>query len=255
MNRLNALFERKPKDVLSIFVTAGYPNLDSTVQTVLELEENGVDFIELGMPFSDPLADGPTIQQSSEVALNNGMNLNLLFEQVKEIRSKSEIPIVLMGYINPVLNFGLEKFLQNAEESGVDGLILPDISLEEYELNFRTTIEQYRVPLTFLMTPRTSKERIDRILSYTKTFAYFVSSASTTGKQKGYSDDQLNVFRQFNASSFEVPVMMGFGIHNAETFGVACEYFTGGIIGSAFIRSQAESQAVSEFLNGLRIPC
>ena len=243
MNRLNQLFERKSKGICNIFFTAGYPNLHDTVNIALDLERQGADILEIGMPFSDPLADGETIQQASAVALKNGMSIKLLLQQVAEIRSTSEIPIVLMGYINPVLRYGLENFLNDAKKAGVDGLILPDISLEEYELNYRELFDQYEVPLTFLATPKTTEVRLKRMEKLTKTFIYFVSSASTTGKSAGYSIEQIEAFKNFRKHKLQKPVLMGFGIHDKATFQMACEHFNGAIIGSAFIRSLTERKS------------
>lgn len=252
MNRINQLFLRKPKDVCSIFVTAGFPELSSIVKTVLELERSGVDLIELGMPFSDPLADGETIQRSSNIALDNGMNLSLLFDQLKEIRLQSEIPIVLMGYANPVLKYGMEKFLKKCSEVGVDGLIIPDISLEEYELNFKELFESSGIPMIFLITPRTSEERIRQIDAITQSFIYFVSTASTTGNLHGYGDDDINNFIRIKSLKLASPILMGFGIHNKETFQVACDHFNGGIIGSAFIKELETRSNVPAFIDGLK---
>ena len=254
MNRINQLFEEKEKNICSIFLTAGYPNLNDTAKTVFELEADGVDMVEIGMPFSDPLADGETIQASSLVALKNGMNIDLLFQQIVNIRTNSQIPIVLMGYFNPVFNYGLEKFLQKCERSGVDGLIIPDISLEEYEVNFKVVFDKYKVPLTFLFTPKTALERIRKIEKYSSTFIYFVSSASTTGKTGDFSEEQLSNFKEVQDLNLSVPVLMGFGIYNQSTFNTACKFFNGGIIGSAFIRSQTGNVPVKRFMDEILNP-
>ena len=248
MNRIKNLFRDKPYDICSIFITAGYPNLNDTTDKVLELEAQGVDLVEIGMPFSDPLADGETIQHSSKIALDNGMNIALLFEQIKEIRKQSEIPIALMGYINPVLSFGLDKFLKTCKEVGIDALIIPDISLEEYELQFQNKFEEHGIPLVFLVTPRTSLERVMKIKEHSKAFIYYVSSSSTTGKTGEYSEEQIANFKQFNELKLGVPVLMGFGIHNKKTFDTACKYFNGGIIGSAYLRSLSQEQSAESFL-------
>ncbi|MEO9531391.1 MAG: tryptophan synthase subunit alpha [Crocinitomicaceae bacterium] len=251
MNRINQLFEEKPNNICSIFLTAGFPNLEDTVSTVLELEKNGTDLVEIGMPFSDPLADGETIQSSSLIALKNGMTIDLLFQQVVSIRTQSQIPIVLMGYFNPVYNYGLEKFLQKCELSGVDGLIIPDISIEEYELSFKEVFERYQVPLTFLTTPRTAPERLKKIIKHSTTFIYYVSSASTTGKTGAFSNEQIKQFEKMKNLSIDLPILMGFGIHDHTTFKIACEYFNGGIIGSAFIRALKEKVEIKEFMGRL----
>lgn len=248
MNRINELFVRKRSDICSIFVTAGYPQLNDTVSIVSDLESSGVDLIEIGMPFSDPLADGETIQYASELAIKNGMNINILFNQLVEIRMTSEIPIVLMGYANPIFKYGLGDFLARCEEVGVDGLIIPDISLEEYELNYQNVFDQYNVPLTFLFTPNTSLVRLEKIESLTKTFIYFISSSTTTGGARTFSEQQVNQFAEVQELGLTKPVLMGFGIHDKETFQLACEFFQGGIIGSAFIRSLERQAEIAVFI-------
>ena len=247
MNRINYLFSQKPNNVSSIFVTAGFPNLNDTVQIVLDLERNGVDMVEIGMPFSDPLADGETIQTSSIQALENGMTIELIFRQIVAIRTQSQIPIVLMGYFNPVFRFGLDLFLNKCQMAGVDGLIIPDISVEEYELNYKELFSKYDVPLTFLVTPKTSTARFGKIKSYSSTFIYYVSSASTTGSKGEFSLEQISDFERMRQKKVEVPLLMGFGIHNRETFATACNYFNGGIIGSEFIRSISRNEQIGEF--------
>lgn len=248
MNRIKKLFQEKPKGICSIFLTAGYPRLDSTVETVLELEAAGVDLIELGIPFSDPLADGTTIQHTSEVALQNGMTIALLLNQLESIREQSEIPIVLMGYFNPIYKYGIQQFLTDAKKAGADGIIIPDLNIDDYDRFYLSYFEDADLPLTFLFTPLTPIERIMSMVNRTKTFLYFVSSASTTGKSAGISEVQksnaLTVFNQ----KFEVPILMGFGIHDQSTFEFACEYFNGGIIGSAFLRHIGEGGKVSDFV-------
>jgi tryptophan synthase alpha chain len=252
MNRITDLFTRKKSNICSVFLTAGYPNLNATVTNVLQLEKAGVDMIELGMPFSDPLADGETIQGASLVALKNGMNIQLLFDQIEEIRKKSEIPLVLMGYLNPVLSFGLEEFLQRCDERGVDSLIIPDLSLDEYELGYIEMFEKYQIGLTFLVTPKTSLDRIKKIQNHTTTFIYFVSSSGTTGKSKQFSVEQIEEFEKYRKLKLAVPTLMGFGVYSKETFNVACEYFNGGIIGSAFIRSLQSGKEIQSFVEELR---
>lgn len=252
MNRINALFERKQRGIRNIFVTAGYPELHSTVEMVLELEKAGADMVEIGMPFSDPLADGDTIQAASAVALTNGMCIGLLFKQVQAIRTVSQIPIVLMGYVNPVLAFGLENFLTACVEAGVDGLIIPDISLEEYERSYQSIFDKYDVPMTFLFTPRTSLERLMKMNNLTKTFLYFVSSASTTGKAGNFSSAQIQEFKRIQELQLSAAVLMGFGIHDKQTFEIACEHFNGAIVGSAFIRSIDKGQSIPAFMGDLK---
>jgi len=253
MNRINQLFERKDRNIANVFLTAGYPNLDDTVETVLELEKNGIDMVEIGIPFSDPLADGETIQKSSIQALENGMTIAVLFEQIIEIRTVSSIPIVLMGYLNPIHKYGLNDFLLKCKGVGVDGLIIPDISLEEYEYSYRTVFEEHEVPLTFLITPKTSIERIRKIENLTQTFLYLVSTSSITGGASAFSEDQLKNFQRIVELQIDVPVLVGFGIHNADTFNTVNEYFNGAIIGSAFIRAQSSGVQIKDFVSKLEV--
>lgn len=252
MNRIKLLFEEKKKGICSIFVTAGYPHLESTVNTVLTLDQSGVDLIELGIPFSDPLADGETIQKTSELALKNGMSIELLLKQLKEIRKQSEIPIVLMGYFNPIYKYGLERFLNKAKEAGADGMIIPDLSIEDYERHYKPLFKKNDLPLTFLFTPKTPMDRLMRLVNETDTFLYYVSSASTTGKTIDISVQQeKNALEVFNLK-IEVPILMGFGIHDAQTFDFACKYFQGGIVGSAFLRHLGEGKSIPAFVNQLK---
>jgi len=239
----------KKENNCSIFLTAGYPKLDSTVKLAIELEKAGADLIELGIPFSDPMADGPVIQESSAIALKNGMTLPLLLEQVKEIKKVVSIPIVLMGYLNPVYQYGLEAFLKACSTIGVDGLILPDLSVEVYERSYQDLFEKYDVPLTFLITPTTSEKRIRKIERHTKTFVYLVSTSSITGKKNEFSEEQIKGFERIKQFNLSVPVLVGFGIHNNKTFSTVCDYFDGAIIGSAFIRSLAKGTNVNEFID------
>ena len=252
MKKLKQLFNKKSQNILSIFTTAGYPELNATVQTVLDLDKAGVDLVELGIPFSDPMADGPTIQESSEIALANGMNLNILFEQVQEIRKTSDIPIVLMGYINPIFQFGIEAFLKKCVECGVDGLIVPDISVEIYQKDYENLFKAYGIPLIFLITPQTSAERINKIDILSQSFIYLVSTASVTGSAGAFSKEQVQHFDRISKLGIKAPVLVGFGIHNAQTFDEVCRYFDGAIIGSAFLRSWGDGRRVGEFVDELR---
>lgn len=237
MNRIDQLFERKKENVLSIYMTAGYPRLEDTVPLMLALQERGVDMIELGIPFSDPLADGPVIQQSSQQALHNGMNIRTLFGQVSNMRDKLHIPIVMMGYLNPVLQFGFARFLDQCRESGVDGLILPDLPLALYNSEYREMVEQSGLKFIMLITPYTSEERIRMIAGATGGFLYMVADAATTGARDGISSLQLDYFRRIRAMDLGIPRLIGFGIFNAETFRAACAHAHGAIIGSAFLRA------------------
>ncbi len=237
MNRIDQLFREKQKQILSIYITAGFPELDDTVNIIKELEESGADMVEIGMPFSDPLADGPVIQNSSQVALRNGMNIPLLFRQLKEIRNSVSIPLVLMGYLNPVLQFGFPDFIKKCKETGIDGLIIPDLPLKIFEKEYRKMIEEAKLKFVMLITPQTSEERILQIAEASGQggFLYMVADSSTTGARQGIKEVQLDYFKRINDMKIEIPRLIGFGISDHHTFNRACEYANGAIIGSAFI--------------------
>jgi tryptophan synthase alpha chain len=256
MNRINTLFKTKDKNILSVFYTAGFPKLKDTIIIAQELEKSGADIIEIGIPFSDPLADGPTIQASNKVALDNGMNLPLLIEQVKEIRKTVSIPIILMGYLNPVLQYGIEKFAMDAASAGVDGLILPDLPLDEYLNSYKEIIESNGLTNTFLISPTTSEERIRKIDAATSGFIYAVSSSSTTGAQQGFSDQQQAYFKKLQDMKLINPFLIGFGVSNQSTFNAVCKYAAGAIVGSAFISLLKDSKnipvSISQFIPSLK---
>ncbi|PVY40751.1 tryptophan synthase subunit alpha [Pontibacter virosus] len=256
-NRIQKLFAQKPQALLSVYFTAGFPNLEDTVPIILELEKNGVDLIEIGMPFSDPLADGPTIQQSSEVAIRNGMTIPKLFEQLKDIRQHTQIPLVLMGYLNPVMQYGVERFLQKASELGIDGLILPDLPLSDYVREYKALFEQNGLSNIFLITPQTPEQRIREIDTHTDGFIYMVSSASVTGSTTGQSVVNTSYFERVNGLGLRNPGVIGFGIHNHETFTQACNHASGAIIGSAFIKALAKEGSLTEniktFIQSIRL--
>jgi tryptophan synthase alpha chain len=237
MNRIKELFKRKNKNILSVYFTAGFPELNATMKILLALEKNGVDIVEVGMPFSDPLADGPVIQHSSEVALQNGMNLDLLFEQTKAMRKQISIPLVLMGYLNPLLQYGVEKFLKRANENGFDALIIPDLPMREYELHYKNLFEKYNIKNIFLITPYTSEERVRKIDTLSDAFIYLVASSGTTGARENISGEQQNYFKRIASYTLKNPMLAGFGISNRETFEKACAHTNGAIIGSAFIQA------------------
>lgn len=251
MSRITELFSRKNKKVLNIYCTAGYPNADSTLRIIQSLEKYGADIVELGMPYSDPLADGPVIQQSSTVALNHGMTMKRLFEQLKDLRKQSNIPVILMGYMNPVLQYGFEKFCADAAAVGVDGLILPDLPEYEFETEYGAVIKKYGLDFIFLVTPETSEARIRRLDSLSSGFLYAVSSSSTTGSDKNMADTSSYLQRLENLR-LKNPVLVGFGIRDRNSFEAACKHANGAIIGSAFVKalenSKNEEQAVKEFL-------
>lgn len=236
MNRIDQLFSTKPKEVLNIYFTAGFPQLGDTLTVLQALQDGGADMAEIGMPFSDPLADGPVIQDSSTRAIKNGMKLAVLFEQLKGFRDKIRIPVVLMGYINPVLQYGVENFLRSCQEVGVDGLILPDLPMDEYETEYKPLFEKYGQHLVFLVTPETSEARIRKIDSLSGGFVYAVSSSSTTGKDKDMQL-QASYFEKLQSMQLKNPVLVGFGIRDKATFQQACQYSNGAIIGSAFVKA------------------
>lgn len=236
-NRINQLFEKKTENILSVYFTAGFPHLNNTVQIIQELEKNGVDLIEIGIPFSDPTADGPTIQHSSELALKNGMSLKLLFEQLKDIRKSVEIPLILMGYFNPVLQFGIERFCKKCKETGIDGTILPDLPLDEFEENYKEIFRRNNLHNILLITPQTSEKRIRKIDEASNGFIYMVSSSSTTGAGKKVEDFHQDYFERMKQMNLKNPRLIGFGISDSSTFRNACKYANGAIIGSAFVKS------------------
>lgn len=242
MNRIDQLFQNKPSNILSIYFTAGYPSLDDTFPILRQLEENGVDMVEIGMPFSDPLADGPVIQKSSQKALENGMSINKLFQQLENMRTNISIPVILMGYFNPVMQFGISRFLEKAAQVGVDGIILPDLPLIEYQEHYQQDFEKHQIHPIFLISPSTSDARIREIEQTGKGFIYMVSSASTTGGTKGIISNQENYFQRIKNLNLKLPRMIGFGIASHESFQKACEYAHGAIIGSAFIKALSQDK-------------
>ncbi|MGB5316257.1 MAG: tryptophan synthase subunit alpha [Robiginitalea sp.] len=245
---------QKQGNLLSIYFTAGYPELQDTLPILRELQKTGVDIIEIGLPFSDPLADGPTIQQSSLAALKNGMTTKILFDQLRGVRPEIHIPLILMGYFNPVLQFGVEAFCRECQEVGIDGLILPDLPLEIYEKEYRPIFEQYGLKMIFLITPQTSAERIRKIDAASDAFIYMVSSASTTGAREGFEASAESYFQRISEMKLKNPQIVGFGISNAQTFSQATRFARGAIIGSAFIKNISENgiSGISPFINSLR---
>lgn len=239
-----------------MYFTAGFPALNDTMPILQGLQDNGVDMVELGMPFSDPLADGPVIQHSSEVALRNGMNLDLLFEQTKDMRKRITIPVVLMGYLNPLLQYGVEKFMKRAAENGFDALIIPDLPLREYEMLYKPVFEKYKLSNIFLITPQTAEARVRQIDAASNAFIYLVASASTTGAKEKIGTGQEAYFKRIASYHLANPLLTGFGISNKETFEQACCYSNGAIIGSAFIKAlQAGGtlqENISAFVRSIR---
>lgn len=244
-NRIDQLFAAKQTGVLNIYCTAGYPELNDTLPVMTALQQHGADLIELGVPFSDPLADGPVIQDSGTRALKNGMSLHKLFEQLEGFRERIHVPVILMGYFNPVLVYGVEAFVKKCAEVGVDGVILPDLPKAEYEADYKAIFEQYNVSLIFLVTPETTDERIRQLDSLSKGFLYAVSSSSTTGKDKDMSHQQA-YFERLQQLKLKNPVLIGFGIKDKATFDAACRYTNGAIIGTAFIKALGEGKDIDE---------
>lgn len=242
MNRITKLFQEKNNNILNIYFTAGYPKLNDTVTVLEALEEAGADIAEIGMPYSDPVADGETIQQSNQIALENGMSLKVLFSQLEGMRNKVSIPVVLMGYINPVIQFGVENFCKKCQDVGVDGLILPDLPISEYDEEYKPIFEKYGLSNVFLITPQTSEARISQIDELSNSFIYMVSSASITGSTSGITSQMEAYFNRVNAMNLKNPRLIGFGIKDRATFSKACEYANGAIIGSQFIRVLSEAK-------------
>lgn len=234
-NRITDLFDAGKKDILSVYYTAGFPNVKDTAAIALALQNAGADIIEIGIPFSDPVADGPTIQASNKIALDNGMTLPLLLEQVKELRQQVTLPIILMGYLNPVMQYGVERFCEDAAAAGVDGLILPDMPMDVYEEEYKDVFEQFGLSNTFLISPTTSEARIRRIDAVTNGFIYAVSASSITGAKGEFSDAQVAYFESLKKLKLTNPFLIGFGISTHKTFSIASSYGAGAIVGSAFI--------------------
>ncbi len=235
MNRFDSLFKSR-KDLLSIYFTAGYPALNDTMVILKALQEAGVDFVEIGIPFSDPLADGPVIQGSGNKALKNGMNLKLLFSQLKDMRKEITIPVTLMGYINPVLKYGIEKFVADCAAIGVDGVIIPDLPFEMYREKYKELFESSGIANIFLIAPQTPEERVRKLDEHGSGFLYMVSSAAVTGAKSSISQSQISYFERIRDMKLKNPRVVGFGISNRETYKEVCKYADGAIIGSAFVR-------------------
>ncbi len=241
-SRINILLKEKNTNILSVYYTAGFPALDDTVRIGERLTASGADILEIGIPFSDPVADGPVIQDSSKVALDNGMTLKLLIEQVKVLRSKVSTPIILMGYFNPILQFGVDEFCAAAAHAGVDGLIIPDLPLKEYQELYGDLFKKYGLQNIFLISPTTSHERIRLLDEATNGFIYAVSSSSTTGAKKGFTPEQQDYFARIQEMKLKNPFLIGFGVSNHETFTTVCRFGAGAIIGSAFIAMLKQSK-------------
>jgi tryptophan synthase alpha chain len=268
MNRIDTLFQTRSGQILSVFFTAGYPALHSTVEIIRALTKAGADMIEIGMPFSDPMADGPVIQKSSDVALKQGMSMNLLFRQLKDIRKETDIPLLMMGYLNPVMHYGIEKFCSECEETGIDGVILPDLPLEVFlgdsgkvlgsqaQGSLQDLFVKHNLHAVFLISPQTRTERIHEIDRISNGFLYMVSSSSTTGVKSGFDPDRQAYFKKIRDLKLKNPRLIGFGISNHADFANACEYAKGAIIGSAFVSMLGTAldldSAISKFVEGIK---
>jgi tryptophan synthase alpha chain len=255
-NRIDKLFAEKGEKILSIYMTAGFPSLEDTSRILETLEQSGADMVEIGIPFSDPLADGPVIQNSSQVALSNGMSLELLFSQLETIRQRVQMPLLLMGYLNPILRFGMEAFLERCTRVGIDGVIIPDLPPDEYEATYLKKFQKNGVHHVLLITPHTDQERIDKIARLSGGFLYMVADSSTTGARTAVKDHQLEYFRRIQSMQLNIPRLVGFGISDQKAFLAACSFANGAIIGSAFIRMLEEEgfseEKIAEFIQKIR---
>lgn len=255
MNRLQKLFNAKNNNLLSIYYTAGYPELNTTVDIAEALEKTGVDFLEIGFPYSDPVADGPTIQHSSDQSLENGMTLHVLFEQLRDLRKRVSIPVLLMGYVNPIVQYGVENFCKKAAEVGVDGVIVPDLPMYEYEALYAKYFIDNNLSNIFLVTPQTSEERIRKIDELSNSFIYLLSSSSITGGSLSVSSNIEDYYKRIQAMQLKNPAIIGFGISNSDNFNKACEYASGAIVGSAFVKLLAEPdylEKIPAFIRSIR---
>ncbi len=254
MNSINNLITKNKSDILSIYFTAGFPTLNDTTRVIEELSKAKVDFIEVGLPYSDPLADGPTIQRSSQKAIANGVNLDIVFNQLITLKATNKTPLVLMGYLNQLLKYGDDKFCQKVVECGIDTLILPDLPMIEYENHYRALFDSYGIKNVFLITPLTTKERILKIDSYTDSFIYVVASSSITGAKGSISEQQIEYFDRINSMNLTSNLIIGFGISDHHTFSRACKFANGAIIGSAFINNLEKKgiDDISSFIKKIR---
>jgi tryptophan synthase alpha chain len=251
MNKINQLFQQKQKEILSVYFTAGFPQLNDTGRIIKALQANGIHMIEVGIPFSDPMADGPVIQESSTIALRNGMNLKLLFSQLAVIAGEIHIPLIMMGYLNPIMQYGFEKFCRDCRATGISGIIIPDLPFNDYLNTYKLIADSYNLRIIMLITPETSEERIRLIDTYTEGFIYMVSSAATTGAQKSFDEKKQSYFRRINNMGLRNPRLIGFGISNKETLDAAFENASGAIIGSKFISLLREEKGPEEAVSSL----
>ena len=257
MNRITKLFQEKKNGIKSIYFTAGYPDLENTCRVLEALEANGIDMVEIGIPFSDPMADGPVIQNAATQSLRNGMSLKLLFEQLESVRQVIQMPLVFMGYLNPIIQYGFEHFCQSCVEVGVDGVIIPDLPFADYLSDYKETAEKYNLKIIMLITPETSEERIRLIDDHTSGFIYMVSSAAITGAQKDFDEAKQAYFHRINQMNLKNPRLIGFGISNKATYEAATQNASGVIIGSKFVQLLGESStpevAIRQLLEDLEV--
>ena len=251
MNRINQLFDRKGHDILSVYYTAGYPELDSTQEILRQLQSHGIDMVEIGIPFSDPMADGPVIQAAATTALRNGMTIRTLFAQLKDVRKEISIPLIFMGYLNPIMQYGFEEFCKSCVETGIDGMIIPDLPFRDYLEDYKPVADRYGLKIIMLITPETSEKRIRFIDEHTDGFIYMVSSAATTGAQKSFGNDKQSYFQRINGMRLRNPRLIGFGISNKDTFDAANRNASGCIIGSRFIELLTDKDTPEEAVDTL----
>ena len=253
LNRLTKLFENKRENLLTVYFTAGYPKLDDTETIIFSLAESGANIIEIGIPYSDPLADGPVIQESGMAAIDNGMTLQVLFNQLTDIRTKTQVPLILMGYFNQMLQYGVDKFLDDCVKTGIDGLIIPDLPLMEYEQFYKDKLTQRNISISFLITPQTEESRIHKVDALSTGFIYVVSDSSITGMKTGISNQQISYFERIKSLQLKTPQLIGFGISDRESYLTASKYANGAIIGSAFIKHLKDKKevdkATADFIN------
>lgn len=253
LNRLTKLFENKRENLLTVYFTAGYPKLDDTETIICSLAESGANIIEIGIPYSDPLADGPVIQESGMAAIDNGMTLQVLFNQLTDIRTKTQVPLILMGYFNQLLQYGVDKFLDDCVKTGIDGLIIPDLPLMEYEQFYKDKLTQRNISISFLITPQTEESRIHKVDALSTGFIYVVSDSSITGMKTGISSQQISYFERIKSLQLSTPQLIGFGISDRESYLTASKYANGAIIGSAFIKHLKDKnevdKATADFIN------
>lgn len=256
MNRITNLFDKQSSGILSVYFTAGYPALNDTRTILRALAAKGIDLVEIGIPFSDPMADGPVIQEASTQALRNGMSLRLLFGQLEGMRKEISIPVILMGYLNPIMQYGFENFCRSCRKAGIDGMIIPDLPYADYMADYKETAERYDLKVIMLITPETSEERIRSIDAHTSGFIYMVSSAATTGAQQSFDGQKQTYFRRIHEMGLQNPCLVGFGISNKATYEAATAHAAGAIVGSKFVRLLKEEssadQAVDRLLEALK---